>query len=362
MVSTVVGRVTAVAACVAGIVLALPAAAYAHGIGGGPQTVTDFVWSGFTHMITGWDHLLFIAGVVLLAGEWRRAAKLISLFALGHSTTLIVATLAEWQVSATAVDVVIALSVVFVGVVGWFGRPKKWTWFAFAVAGFGLIHGLGLSTRLQGLGLPEDGLLARVIAFNIGVEIGQLMAVLSLFMIGDVLRHYLGRARDGRLVGWLRSGRAAHAGLVAAGTIAAAILAVGAVTVEDEQPAQAAATGPCQIRERTESFKGIGGHPEKKFYEPTEQTPQDDFGHVMADAFIVLQYRPDLPAAQVDELRAFVSGPSGNKVVAGPAPEQTEAFKAIHMFNTLSCGEKVDAAALLEFKKSWVADPRSRAG
>jgi hypothetical protein len=86
---------------------------------------------------------------VLLAGELHRAAKLISIFVVGHSITLIVGTLAAWQVNPAVVDIVIAASVVFVGVVGWIGRSQRWGWFSAAIFAFGLVHGLGLSTRLQ---------------------------------------------------------------------------------------------------------------------------------------------------------------------------------------------------------------------
>lgn len=122
---------------------------------------------GVPFMLLGWDQLLFIAGTVLLAGELRRAATLISVFVAGHSITLIIGALAGWRVNAVAVDVVIALSVLFGGVVGLVGRPKSWRWFTLGIFGFGLVHVLGLSTRLQEPGLPEDGLLVRVIAFNV---------------------------------------------------------------------------------------------------------------------------------------------------------------------------------------------------
>jgi len=353
------GRGALVGAAAAVALAGTPGVAFAHGVGGGAESVSDVVWSGFAHMITGWDHLLFIAGVVLLAGQVRRAAKLITLFAAGHSTTLIIATLVEWRISATAVDVVVALSVVVVGVIGWFGRPSRWGWFAATVAGFGLIHGLGLSTRLQDVGPPENGLLARVIAFNVGVEIGQLIAVLAMFMIGDVLRHHLGRVKDGRFVGWLRSGRAAHAGLVVAGIGFAALL-VADDLVEDEQPAETFAFAACQVRDRTETYRGIGGHPSKTFFEPAETVPQDDFGHVLGDGYLVVHYPQALPADQLAELRAFVTGPDGNKVVAGAFPEQAEPLKAVNAYTTLVCGQ-FDLTALREFKQTWAADPRSRA-
>lgn len=105
--------VSAVLVCGA---LAAPGAAFAHGIhAGSSDSVPDFVRIGFLHMLTGYDHLLFAGGVVLLAGQIRRAPKLISLFVAGHSLTLLIATLAGWRVNPAAVDVVIALSVAWVG-------------------------------------------------------------------------------------------------------------------------------------------------------------------------------------------------------------------------------------------------------
>src|SRR5680860_162345 len=86
--------------------LAFPSPASAHGISGdaGERSVLGFVPLGIEHMLFGWDHILFIGGVVLLAGGWRRAAKLITVFVVGHSITLITATLAGWQVNPTLVD------------------------------------------------------------------------------------------------------------------------------------------------------------------------------------------------------------------------------------------------------------------
>src|SRR5215217_8542041 len=83
------------------------------------RPLLEYVWIGFWHMVGGWDHLLFILGVVLIAGALKPAAKLISLFVAGHSLTLIVATVAGWKLNATFVDVVIALSLVYVGSKAW---------------------------------------------------------------------------------------------------------------------------------------------------------------------------------------------------------------------------------------------------
>ncbi|GIF55701.1 hypothetical protein Air01nite_17960 [Asanoa iriomotensis] len=339
-------------------VVGLSEPAWAHGITGGLESIPDFVLSGITHMLLGWDHLLFIVGVVLLAGELRRAASLISLFALGHSTTLIIATLSRWQVNAALVDGVIAASVVFVGVVGLIGRPQRWGWFAAAVTGFGLVHGLGLATRLQALGLHEETVLSRVIAFNIGVEVGQLIAIGVLMLIVEVA-HRFPVPNNGALPGWLRTRRAANVALVAGGVLAGTLVAVGAVE-QEPATATAAGSGACQVRDRTETFQGIGGHPKKDFYEPTETTPQDDFGHVVGDGYVAVLYQPTLATAQLDELRVFVTGPDGNKVVGGPAAAgQAETFKAIHAYQTLTCTQ-FDLAALREFKAGWANDPRSR--
>jgi hydrogenase/urease accessory protein HupE len=335
-----------IGAIAAAVLLGLPGAASAHGIGGTSETASGFVWLGFKHMLAGWDHLLFVAGVVLLAGKAKRAAKLISLFALGHSITLIVATLAHWRINPTLVDIVIVLSLVFVGVVGWFGRPKDWRWFAAAVLGFGLVHGLGLSTRLQDLLRPEDGVLARVIAFNVGVELGQLMAVVGMFMLGDVLRAY---------ITWSKARQAAHAGLAVVGLVAAVVLAVVWPT---DTGARASAFGSCETRKRTETYPAGGGHPSKSFFEPTDAVPDKGFGHLLGDGYVIVHYQPDLPAGQVDQLRAYITGLNAGKVVGAPASGQAEAVTAVTAPTTLLCN-KLDLDGLTHFADDWLTDPRS---
>jgi len=343
-----------VAALAAVVVICAPGAAFAHGIDGTGESAADFGWLGVKHMLLGWDHLAFIAGVVLLAGGMRRAAKLISVFALGHSTTLIAATVAGWRLDAALVDIVIALSLVFVGVVGVIGRPKAWRWFGAAVFGFGLVHGLGLATRLQDLGLPHDGLLARVIAFNVGVEIGQLVAVGAVFMLADVARHYLRRVP--------KPSRIAHGALITAGLIAATVLTVatvGGTTDEVRATAVADAVGDCQVRDRTEMFPSGGGHPSKDFYEPGETTPLKDLGHVMGDGWLIVQYPTSLPAGQVAQLRAFTTGKEGNRVAAGSIAEQKEPLKVVNVLTTMTC-DNFDLPAVKTFAKTWFNNPRSR--
>ena len=109
----VLRRGTAVTGAALALLLLLPTAASAHGVDGAAgRSVPEFVWLGITHMLLGWDHLRFVAGVALVAGTARRATVHVSLFALGHSVTLITAAITEWRVSPTKVDLVIGLSVV----------------------------------------------------------------------------------------------------------------------------------------------------------------------------------------------------------------------------------------------------------
>lgn len=342
-----VRRCAVVAGLMVVMLAALPSSAWAHGIGSiEGLSVLGFVPLGIEHMLLGWDHLLFIAGVVLLAGELGRAAKLISVFVAGHSTTLIIATMAGWQLDATLVDVVIAISVAFVGVVGFVGRPKQWTWFALAVLGFGLVHGLGLSTRLQALGLPENGLLIKVIAFNVGIEIGQLLAITVILLASRVLR---------KLITWPLASRVAHGGLIAAGLVAAVVLSIVTITGSGE----AGAVGSCTASDTRRTVNGRGGHPAKDFFEPTETLPEDDFGHVVGDGYVVVRYPATLPTDQLTELRDYVTGQDGTRVVAGAVPGQTETLKATHAYQTITCAE-FDLPALRTFTKNWFADPRSR--
>jgi len=131
-------------------------------------------------MVTGYDHLLYLVGVVFFLRGVPDLLLYVSLFTLGHSLTLILGVLFAWPVNALLIDAAIGLSVAYKafenlgGFTALFGRgpdPRA------AVLGFGLIHGLGLSTRVRDLGLAEDGLLTNLLAFNVGVELGQLVAL-----------------------------------------------------------------------------------------------------------------------------------------------------------------------------------------
>ncbi|MEZ0496924.1 HupE/UreJ family protein [Sphingomonas sp. IW22] len=149
----------------------------------------DVVWIGAEHMLTGYDHLLFLLGVLFFLQGFGPIVRFITAFTLGHTLTLMGATMLGITANAYLVDAVIALTVCYkafenLGLFrSWFGvdAPNL----IYMVFLFGLIHGFGLSTRLQDMTLVEDSaLVSKILAFNVGVELGQ-VAALSL-MIGVV--------------------------------------------------------------------------------------------------------------------------------------------------------------------------------
>jgi len=178
----------------------------------GPQVLL-YMWLGAKHMVTGYDHLLFLIGVIFYLKRLRLVAVFVSLFALGHSITLIGGVLLGLDVNPYLVDAIIGLSVAYKGFdnLGGFDTlfgesPNE----RMAVFIFGLFHGLGLATKLQDLGLAEDGLLANLISFNVGVELGQLVA-LVLFVL--VLRYAPPRTTGSK------TGTIVNVGLVVAGFV-----------------------------------------------------------------------------------------------------------------------------------------------
>ena len=326
----------------ASLSLVLPAVASAHALFGDSdpnRPLAEYLWLGFGHMVAGWDHLLFIVGVVLLAGTLGLAAKVISLFVVGHSITLLVATLAGWQLDATVVDVVIALSLVYVGAQGLRGRPDDLRVFGAIVLAFGLAHGLGLSTRLQDLGLPDDGLVERVVLFNVGVEIGQLAALTLIVGFGLLIARTVEDAAEWRKV--------AYIALVAAGLVAAAVL-----SFPSEEDATTVARGCTQADTETEPLVPGADHPDKNFYGPTEQAPDADINHVVGDGYFILRYRPDLPGRSVQTIEELVTT-GGQGVIGAPDPDQQEAVRAIQAEQTLAC-ERVNAQTLEQFRDDWL--------
>ena len=135
-------------------------------------------------MVTGYDHLLFLAGVIFFLYRLRDVALYVTLFAVGHSTTLIAGVLGGIYVNAYLVDAIIGLSVVYKAFenIGGFRRMGWDINTRAAVLIFGFFHGFGLATKLQDFELSPDGLVANMISFNVGVELGQ-FAALAIILI-----------------------------------------------------------------------------------------------------------------------------------------------------------------------------------
>ncbi len=161
----------------------------AHGVASGDAAFIEhsaglhigpWLYLGAKHMVTGYDHLLFLLGVVFLLGGARDVLIYVTLFSIGHSLTLMTGVLAGIHANAYLIDAVIGLSVVYKSFdnLGGFERTIGWRpWPRLMVFGFGLIHGFGLATKIQVLALPEEGLALKLALFNVGVELGQLFAL-----------------------------------------------------------------------------------------------------------------------------------------------------------------------------------------
>jgi len=217
---------------VAALVLLLACGvAHAHGIAGddleflrnaaGPH-IGPYVYLGAKHMVTGYDHLLFLAGVIFFLYRLKDVALYVTLFAVGHSTTLLLGVLAGWEVDAYLVDAVIGLSVVYKAFenLGGFRRLGFQPNTKAAVLFFGFFHGLGLATKLQGVA-PEDGLVTNMVSFNVGVEIGQLLALGLMLIAFNLWR------RSGAFVRHAFTGNVA---LMAAGFVLAGFQLTGFLT------------------------------------------------------------------------------------------------------------------------------------
>jgi hypothetical protein len=169
--------------------MAFATTAYAHGVAEGDQgyieqtsgpQIIAFLYLGAKHMVTGYDHLLFLFGVIFFLYRIKHVAAYVTLFAIGHSTTLLAGVLLGTNISSYAVDAIIGLSVVYKALDN-LGAYQRWFGFQpntkAAVLIFGFFHGFGLATKLQEFSLSPDGLLINLISFNVGVEIGQFLAL-----------------------------------------------------------------------------------------------------------------------------------------------------------------------------------------
>jgi hypothetical protein len=200
----------------------VPTIITAHGVARGDArflqnlqgaAIGPLMYLGAKHMVTGYDHLLFLVGVIFFLYRLKDVIQYVSLFTIGHSVTLLAGVLGGVRANPYVVDAIIGLSVVYKAfenvdgfrrVLGWQPNTRA------AVLIFGLFHGFGLATKLQEFDLPRNGLVTNIVSFNIGVEIGQLL-VLTVVLIG--LKYWREHP------GFLRQAFATNAVLMACGFV-----------------------------------------------------------------------------------------------------------------------------------------------
>lgn len=182
-------------------------AAFGHGVADRDEAflaqneglaVVPYLYLGAKHMVTGYDHLLFLAGVIFFLYRIRDVALYVTLFAVGHSSTLLLGVLGGIHANPYLIDAVIGLSVAYKALenLGAFRTLGLRIDSRAAVLAFGLVHGFGLATKLQAVTISDDGLIGNMLSFNAGVELGQFAAlalILAVFQVwrasGRFLRH-----------------------------------------------------------------------------------------------------------------------------------------------------------------------------
>lgn len=186
--------------CLLLVLMFFSSLALAHGVAEGDRAflennqglhIIPYIYLGAKHMVTGYDHLLFLFGVIFFLYRLKEVGIYVTLFALGHSSTLLIGVLSGTQINAYIIDAIIGLSVVYKALdnLNFF---QRFCGFSInnkaAVLVFGLFHGLGLATKLQDFQLSENGLIGNIVSFNIGVELGQMIALCFMLMLILLLR------------------------------------------------------------------------------------------------------------------------------------------------------------------------------
>ncbi|MFT5607839.1 MAG: hypothetical protein ACI9SX_000991 [Pseudoalteromonas tetraodonis] len=172
---------------------AISTSAFAHGMSAEDQArilnagYLEYMQLGASHMVTGYDHLLFLFGVVFFLSRFKDIVKFVTAFTIGHSITLVLATLYGIKANYYLIDAVIALTVCYKAFDNLDGFKKYLQMSSpnllSMVFIFGLIHGFGLSTRLQQLTLGDNGLVLKILSFNVGVEVGQVIALSVMLLV-----------------------------------------------------------------------------------------------------------------------------------------------------------------------------------
>ena len=194
--------------------------AFAHAVAEGDKgyiqeiygvNLISFMYLGAKHMVTGYDHILFLLGVIFFLYRMQHIAIYVSLFAIGHSTTMLLGVYFNIGINSYLIDAIIGLSIVYKALdnIGAYQR-----WFGFqpntkvATLVFGLFHGFGLSSKIIEYDISPDGLVPNLLAFNVGVEIGQLLALSAILIVMGFWR---------RTTGFLRHAYTANVAMMCAG-------------------------------------------------------------------------------------------------------------------------------------------------
>ena len=187
-------RLTMAVAFVVLVLVLLPGVASAHGVSGKDavflqgiqgRAIGPLMYLGAKHMVTGYDHLLFLVGVIFFLYKLKDVVQYVSLFTIGHSVTLLVGVLGGVRANSYLIDAIIGFSVVYKAFENMDGFKR---FFGFqpntrlAVLIFGFFHGFGLATKLQDFALSQNGLVANILSFNVGVEIGQGLALTGILI------------------------------------------------------------------------------------------------------------------------------------------------------------------------------------
>jgi len=169
---------------------------------GSLEIAATYTWLGITHILTGMDHLLFVFALLLIVNGMRRLLWTITAFTLAHSLTLAGATLGFVNVPQAPAEAIIALSILFLaieivhGKQGRKGAAARWPWLVAFV--FGLLHGFGFAGALAEVGLPEQAIPLALVFFNVGVELGQLLFVAAVLVLGYLLH----KLKQPKLLDW----------------------------------------------------------------------------------------------------------------------------------------------------------------
>ena len=194
--------------------------AFAHAVAEGDKgyiqeiygvNLISFMYLGAKHMVTGYDHILFLLGVIFFLYRMQHIAIYVSLFAIGHSTTMLLGVYFNIGINSYLIDAIIGLSVVYKALDN-IGAYQRWLGFQpntkVATLVFGLFHGFGLSSKIIEYDISSDGLVPNLLAFNVGVEIGQLLALSAILIVMGFWR---------RTTGFLRHAYTANVAMMCAG-------------------------------------------------------------------------------------------------------------------------------------------------